>query len=87
MAFITWACVGSMVGGCGLSLWVKTITNPNIIGRIKNGSGTDKSLIQKPKEECRSSTISLNAKKKPIKNGICASTGKHPPRGLAPSFL
>ena len=35
----------------------------------------------------RSSTISLNAKKKPIKKGICINTGRQPPSGLAPFFL
>ena len=43
--------------------------------------------VNKPKAANLNSTISLRAKKKPIKNGICASIGRHPPSGFAPSFL
>ncbi len=55
---MTLACIGS--GGGGLSFCWKYIAAPISSGRMKNGSRTDRSMIQSMNGACRISTLSSN---------------------------
>ncbi|MOA50565.1 hypothetical protein D3C78_1735940 [compost metagenome] len=56
ISFITLACMGS--GGVGLSICWISMVPPMMIGRMKNGSFTDRSMIQPSHGAWRISTLS-----------------------------
>ena len=80
MIFIICAWVGSLGGGFSV-VWNHMVAAIRI-GRIKNGSGRDRSVIQPSQGAWRNSTDRKIIQYRPMKIGICTSMGRQPPKGL-----
>ncbi|MNY36984.1 hypothetical protein D3C86_1715120 [compost metagenome] len=83
--FMTFACIGS--GGVGFNCCWMNMVAPMMIGRMKNGSLIDRSVIHSMNGAWRISTLSSRTQYSERKTGICTRIGKQPPSGLIFSFL
>src|SRR3954471_14306141 len=85
MNHIILACTGS--GGAGLSAVCSSVDSVITTGRMKYGSGTDRSLIHRIHGAPRISTDASNTQYSAMNTGICTMIGRQPPIGLTFSSL
>src|SRR3954468_12302973 len=79
------ACTGS--GGAGFSAVWNSVDSVITTGRMKNGSGSDKSWIQPTHGAPRISTDASSTQYSAMNTGIWIRIGKRPPIGLTFSSL
>ncbi len=79
MTIITLACTGS--GGVGFSLICRNMVAIITAGRMKKGSRTDRSWIQRIQGAPRISTLASSTQYSAMKTGICTTMGRQPPSG------
>src|SRR2546422_11770054 len=80
MNHISLACMGS--GGAGLSAVCSMVVRVMTMGRMKKGSGEDRSLIHKIQGALRISTLDSSTQYNAMNTGIWIMMGKQPPMGL-----
>ena len=80
MIHIILACIGS--GGVGLSQVCSSVVTVISSGRMKYGSGADRSWIQPIHGALRISTLDSSTQYSAMKTGICTMIGRQPPSGL-----
>ena len=80
MIHIILACMGS--GGAGFNAVCSKVVSVITKGKMKKGSGADKSWIQPTQGALRISTVDNNTQYKAMNTGICNAIGTQPPMGL-----
>src|SRR5687768_3349222 len=80
MNHISLACIGS--GGVGFSAVCSKVVSVITSGRMKNGSGAARSLIQPTQGAPRISTLDSSTQYRAMNTGICTMIGRQPPMGL-----